>query len=130
MRQLSSPSLRDPQAGSSLVEVLVAALVLGIGLLGLAMGQAQSLDELRRGGSQLQARLLAVALVEQRRAAGPTGVPAAELAAWRERVGRRLPAGQARVQWPSTPAGTGQVALTWTQAERDREAGIELWFVP
>ena len=130
MRHPAFNPFNDQQAGTSLVEVLVAALVLGIGLLGFAMSQARSLDGMRESAVQLQARLLAMEIAEQRRAAGPAGVPAAAVAAWRERVKRRLPAGSARIDWPSPRTDVGLVTLTWSDRSPDRQATLELWFGP
>ena len=112
------------------MEVLVAALVLGIGLFGLVMGQAQSLDGLRQRGVALQARLLATELVEHWRAASPQHPPAASVTAWRERVQRRLPAGSARIEWPTAGATAGRVAITWSDRSPDRETRLELEFGP
>jgi type IV pilus assembly protein PilV len=130
MRHRHLTPFRDAQAGSSLVEVLVATLVLGIGLLGLAMSQAQSLDGLRQGRLALQARLLATELVEQWRAAEPHHPPAASIAVWRERVRTRLPAGHTRIEWPAAGATAGRVVMTWSDRSPDREATLELEFGP
>ena len=112
------------------MEVLVAALVLGIGLLGLAMSQAHSLDGLSQRGVMLQARLLATELVENWRAASPHHPPAASVTAWRERVQTRLPAGSARIEWPTSGVTAGRVAITWSDRSPDREARLELEFGP
>ncbi|MEX0430098.1 type IV pilus modification PilV family protein [Spiribacter insolitus] len=130
MRHEHVPLFRDAEAGSSLVEVLVAALVLSIGLLGLSMSQAQSLDSLRQGRIALQARLLAVDLAEQWRAARPHHPPAASVADWRERVQIRLPAGRARIEWPSAGATAGRVSMTWSDRSSDRGGRLELEFGP
>ena len=108
------------QSGSTLIEVLVAALVLGIGVMGLSAAQTRSLHEARQSWWQWQAQTLAVALIERTRATG--ALPSLEQRdAWRARVAERLPKGRAAVDWPTQPGAAGQVVIEW-QAAADAPA--------
>jgi len=107
------------QGGVSLVEVLVATVVLSLGLLGLAGLQASGLRVGQSSIYRSQAAQLAYDIVERMRvnvanaeeyeialdAAAPSGssVAAHDLQDWRQRL-------------RSLPSGTGSVAVNGTQA--------------
>ncbi|AGY92360.1 hypothetical protein SPICUR_06980 [Spiribacter curvatus] len=118
------------QAGSSLVEVLVASAILGMGLLGLILGQTRAGNDLRQMQWHTDARVLAMALAEQVRAYGPSGLPAVHRAAWRDRVAERLPEGEASVEWPRTRAGRGVITLAWRRPGQAEAAQLRYVFRP
>jgi type IV pilus assembly protein PilV len=100
------------QNGSALVEVLVASAILGIGVLGLIMGQTRASMDLQRAQWRMEARFLAMDYAEQLRAYGQAGPSATQSDRWRERVGRRLPDGSATVT-PGADVGTTRITLSW-----------------
>ena len=62
--------LRPPRAGFSLVEVMCAILILGIGLLGLTQGITAALRSSKESEIQTAAALLAAGQIETLRAEG------------------------------------------------------------
>jgi len=62
---------RQYQHGFTMIEVLIAAVVLGVGLLGLAALQAQSLQFNYSAYQRSQANLLAYDIIDRMRANGP-----------------------------------------------------------
>ncbi len=67
-RHQSRPGLVHPSRGFSLIEVLVALLVLSIGLLGLAFLQGQGMKFNTNAYARTQATLLAYDIVDRMRA--------------------------------------------------------------
>lgn len=133
MQALSAPARARRQRGLSLVEVLVAIVILSVGLLGLAGLQATSLRASQASLYRSQAATLATDLAERMRtnlgdarnyehaldepASGGAGVRNADLADWLARVAA-LPGGRGAVhvdrnrelvtitvQWDDTRAG-------------------------
>lgn len=113
MQATKTPRAPSNQFGSSLIEVLVASAILGMGLLGLMLGQTRAGIDLRQSEWRTDARFLAIDLAEQIRAYGPSGVPTSRRSAWRDRVAERLPGGEATVEWPATAGGSGTITLVW-----------------
>jgi len=62
---------RHQQHGFTMIEILIAAVVLGVGLLGLAGLQAQSLQFNFSAYQRSQANLLAYDIIDRMRANGP-----------------------------------------------------------
>jgi len=122
-----------PQAGVSLVEVLVAVVLLSIGLLGLAGLQAGGMRVGQSSSHRSQAAQLAQDMIERVRAgfdgaaaynlalgdAAPpcAGIAACDLGDWRQRL-RALPAGSGAV----TVAGPRVTVLV--QWDDSRGAGV------
>ena len=119
--------MHESQSGFTLLETLVAFLVLSIGLVGLAQLHWVLVQQGQTAYHQTQAALLAQAITEQRRAN-----PTLNLMAWQHRVSQRLPAGEAIVCLDSTPfdgtkaataacdhQGPFYVAKLWWNHDRD-----------
>jgi type IV pilus assembly protein PilV len=126
-----------PQSGFSLIEVLIAVLVLGVGLLGLALLQSISLRNGNSAAHRTQATNLAYEMIDMIRAnrpeAGnynlirftdfaaidPDNCPAPagarwqqDRAIWRCAVVRALPGGEGSVEiTPPTATVAGQVRV-------------------
>ncbi|QSA96725.1 type IV pilus modification protein PilV [Methylococcus sp. EFPC2] len=125
-------NLRRIQSGFTLLEVLVAVLVLSIGLLGLAGLQAHGLKTNHSAYLRSQASMLAYDILDVLRSdrqaalnggynlalgdAAPSGgtVPQSQLNNWlTERVERRLPQGDGAVQVSS---GRVTITIQWNDA--------------
>ena len=129
-----------PAAGFSLLEVLVAMIILSIGLLGLAALQAFSIKANQSANYRTQATALAYDLIDRMRAnrneliAGnyytnygssrggcpdtggtppSTGAAARDLYDWKCAIQSQLPQGDGAVRMPG---GTVVVAIRWTDA--------------
>ena len=142
LTRTAAVSLRDgPQGnrGFTLIEALVALIVLGVGMLGVA---ALYLDTLRGGRSALyrqQAVSLAADLSDRHRAdrnicGNPVAYDTCE-AAWKADVAAQLPGGAATVsslQLRPPPAGYTQalnrytITLTWTEPGQDADSTYTL----
>lgn len=91
------------QAGASLIEVLVAMFVLGVGLLGVISLQAESLKINQQSYASTQALVLANDMAERLRINRQTFIPAVavpqtdDLENWQEKVQERLPSGVGEV---------------------------------
>lgn len=85
------------QKGISLIEVLVAVLILGVGLLGLAGLQANALRNTQSAYLSTEASILAYDFLDQARALGtiPSGNMIDE---WRSRVTELFPEGDLDVE--------------------------------
>lgn len=103
-------------AGSTLIEVLVATLILGIGLLGFAATQTQSLMLAREAHWQLQASLLAQSLAEQMRAVGPPPLPRQRRAQWQERLEQQLPNAEVVIEAAAGERAEIEIRLRWQGA--------------
>lgn len=123
--------------GFSLIEVLIAVLVLSVGLLGLAGMQAASLRFNHNAYMRSQATFLAHDVIERMRAnrtqalAGayaigfgdaPTAgtVAGDDLAQWKARLTRELPQGDGAVAVDA--AGIATVEVRWDDARGDEGA--------
>ena len=127
--------------GFTLVETLVALVVLAIGMLGIA---ALYVDTLRAGRSALvrtQAVNLASDLADRIRAnrnpidaytgAGLNAVAQADLVDWNALVAQRLPGGSAEVRFVAADLATGDPAaytiiMSWTEVGQEDPATYEL----
>ena len=131
---------RARAAGFSLLEVLVALIILSIGLLGLAALQAFSIKANQSANYRTQATALAYDLIDRMRAnrndviagryysgytsapgncpdaggsAPSSGTAARDLYDWKCAIRTQLPQGEGEVRMPG---GTVIVAIRWTDA--------------
>lgn len=95
------------QSGFTLLESLIAFLILSIGLVGLANLHWTLVQQGQSAYLQSQAILLAQSIVEQRRAN-----PSVNVTAWQQQVSRRLPAGESIVCLDSSPLDGTSAAVT------------------
>lgn len=133
-------------AGFTLVEVLVALLLLSVGLLGLAALQLESLRASRTALLRTQAVLLATDMADRLRAnrhpadaydcagpcspgAGGNTVAVADLADWRAAVAATLPRGQTEITHTAGAAGTPAayvVRIRWRDGGARAESSVQL----
>lgn len=137
-RAAVTPSMLD-QSGFTLIEVLVAIMVLSLGLLGLAGLQATSLQANHSAYLRSQASVLSYDIIDAMRAnreaaragqydvalaaASPTGttIPAQDIRRWRANLAAALPDGKGAI---ATVVGAdGGVTLTITLRWDDSRAG-------
>lgn len=127
------------QRGLTLIEVLIAVLVLSIGLLGLAGLQATSLQFNHSSNLRSQATNLAYEMTDRMRAnrdaalngqynlaidaatPGTGTVPGADLAAWRTALATRLPSGEGSVAVDTD--GIATIVVRWDDS-RGAEAPL------
>lgn len=120
----------NAQAGFSLIEVLVAVLVLAVGLLGMAGLQAVTLQNGQSAYMRSQATILAYDIMDRMRVnrdqaiagaydlgmaddpATGTSIPAQELSAWTADMSVTLPGGDGSVDCTTT-AGLCTVTVQW-----------------
>lgn len=127
------------QRGFSLVEVLVAVVVLGVGLLGLAALQANSLRFNHDSNIRSQATILAYDMMERMRMGRATNAPgyvttaaasacdpalatiANDLKCWNDELGARLPGGSGLIQRPAvaTQPNLYRITVSWLDRETD-----------
>lgn len=99
-----------PAGGFSLIELLVALVVVSLGIGGILMAQTRGYQSLNGTGFRVQAALLAEQIVDRARAnpgepyaigfgeAGPgNAVNGRDLASWKAQLARTLPAGDGRI---------------------------------
>ena len=111
------------QHGFTLLEVLVALLIVSIGLLGLAGLMTTGLKNNQSAWQTSQANWLAYDILDRMRAnrnvalnggynytGTPTGVAATDLNDWNQELGASLPAGTGTVLVTS---GVARVTVTW-----------------
>lgn len=128
--------------GFSLLEVLVALLVLSIGLLGLAGMQAHSIRGNVNSYARSQATILAYDIVDRMRAnrvqaasrqydidigesPGSGGVASDDLAEWKKALQEHLPAGDGEVRTEATVTDNIRVTVTTRWGiERLDEGGL------
>ena len=135
-----------PHDGFTLVEVLVAWLVLSVGLLGMAALQLESLRASRAALRHTQAAILVADMADRVRAnrepvdaydcggtcdagAGGDAVATADLAAWRDAVTAALPAARAEISYEAAAAGTPAayvVRVSWLEGAARGESAFEL----
>lgn len=125
------------QAGFTLAEVLVAAIVLTVGLLGVIALQLDSLRATRSALARTQAVALSSDLADRIRAHstpaaaydcggdcddadGGDALAATDLAEWREAVRERLPDGTASVAYAAGSTARYQIALSWLDTDGSR----------
>ncbi|MCX7229470.1 MAG: prepilin-type N-terminal cleavage/methylation domain-containing protein [Burkholderiales bacterium] len=109
--------------GFSLIELLVALIVVSLGLGGILFSQARGMQALNGNSWRAQAAVLAEHVIDRARA-NPTGnytvafsvtpsgadVTGRDLATWKAQLGRSLPAGDGEITiTPRTDTVTGRV---------------------
>jgi type IV pilus assembly protein PilV len=127
---------KSRQRGMTLIEILVAIVVLSIGLLGLAGLQLKGVQVNQGSNYRSQAAMLAEEVAELLRAdranasAGAYsfngGTPPAALADWWSRV-RQLPSGNATVGAPVAGAAGSvsiQISVQWVDTRAQGGAGV------
>jgi type IV pilus assembly protein PilV len=135
---MPAPAFTHRQRGFSLVELLVAVIVVSLGLGGLLYSQARGMQALNGNSWRAQAAVLAEQMIDRARA-NPTGdyslgfddepgsdVVGRELTIWRGQLQRSLPAGNGEItttQKPDSVTGRSfdeiNVVIRWD----DRRAG-------
>jgi type IV pilus assembly protein PilV len=136
MQSLNSLHLTRRQRGFSLIEVLIAILVLAIGLLGMANMQASGMRSTHGAYLRTQATILADDILDSMRAnvtaaragnydilftgAGTAGTIAGDdLVLWKANLLAMLPAGNGQI----TTAGSDvTVEIAWTGLRQDETA--------
>jgi type IV pilus assembly protein PilV len=133
------PHLTRRVQGFSLIELLVALIVVSLGLGGILYTQARGMQALNGNGWRAQAAVLAEHVIDRARAnprgdytvafaTTPSGTDVAgrDLATWKLQLGRSLPAGDGEITiTPRTDAVTNRVfdeisvVIRWD----DRRAG-------
>lgn len=134
------------QCGFSLIEVLVALLLVALGVLGAAALQLNALRYTQDSAYRVQASLLATDLLERMRAnpeqlasyagdvagvcvaesAAPLSVLAQDLLDFAAGVTCRLPQGSAQVR---VDEALVRIQINWSQARIDADANAELLMV-
>jgi len=97
----------------TLIEVLVALVLLSIGLLALGSLQLDSLRSVRAAGVHSRALALGQEVLEQARA-DSSGAP--DTSAWSARAARVLPSGRVRID----SGAHLQVTVSWRDGESSR----------
>lgn len=114
-------SARHAARGTSLVEVLVALLVLSFGVLGMAALHARALQFGIDAEDRNRAALLASEIVSTMWLQGSTALPASTLQAWQNKVqdptSSGLPNASASVSAADT-AGVVTVTVNWRPGRR------------
>ncbi|HQV14417.1 MAG TPA: type IV pilus modification protein PilV [Denitromonas sp.] len=110
---------RITQRGFSLIEALIAMVVLSIGLLGLAGLQVSSLKFNQTAQLRSKAVTLAYDMQERVRASftefsGQKAFATAQLNDWQADVAAQLPAGQGVICWTASPATPGNCVVNWS----------------
>lgn len=125
---MNSPIKRKSQRGTTLIETLVALVVLSVGLLGIAALQMTSLRNNRGAHLRSQAQVLAYDIADRMRAnreaamadayvialaATPSGagLALADLQEWKNTLATMLPSGDARIR---RTGDMFEIRIQWT----------------
>ncbi|MCU0976326.1 MAG: type IV pilus modification protein PilV [Steroidobacteraceae bacterium] len=140
---------RRRQAGMTLVEVLVALLVLSIGLLGIAALQTTGLRATQASGARSQAVMLSYDIIDRMRAnrqdaiagdydtvtsedfaadpgAAPPGMPGDDLIAWKTQLAATLPEGRGAIVRAVGNPALVTVTVEWVDRDDNRDADAQL----
>ncbi len=146
---LSNPTRQQRQQGFTLIEVLIAVLVLSIGLLGLAGLQTVSLKMSHGSYLRVQATNLAYEIADSMRAnrgnaasypgtfatscttltyasayASGTAIAAADLAVWRHRLACLLPSGRGTIA-VATGSTLATITVTWDETRLEGSSATQ-----
>jgi type IV pilus assembly protein PilV len=126
-------------AGFTLVEVLIALIVLSIGLLGIAAMYVETLRANRSALVRTQAIALASDLADRIRSnrvpannytgSGINAQAIADLAGWNDQIGDQLPGGTGAVLFRAGTATTPalyMIQVSWTEVGQDDPSTYEL----
>lgn len=116
--------------GVSLIEILIAVLVLSIGLLGLASLQGFSLQAGQSAYHRTQATNLAYEIADFTRLNRSAALNSCDIpvqTAWNNFAASQLPGGSVNVQFTDCDGGEIQISVTWDEerledAEDDSES--------
>jgi type IV pilus assembly protein PilV len=134
------------QRGFTLIEAMVALIVLSVGLLGIAAMYVETLRANRTSLFRTQAVTLASDIADRMRAnripanayacgapcdpsAGGNAIADADLAQWMNTIAARLPGGTADVAFTAPGANTPAayvVTISWTEVGQDDPVEYEL----
>lgn len=136
---MSRTGRRYKGAGFTLVEVLIALIVLSIGLLGIAAMYVETLRANRSALVRTQAIALASDLADRIRSnrvpannytgSGVNGQAIADLVAWNDQVADQLPGGDGTVLFRAGTATTPalyMIQVSWTEVGQDDPSTYEL----
>lgn len=150
MRQPRLPKDRSgparAQRGFTLIEAMVALIVLSVGLLGIAAMYVETLRANRTSLFRTQAVTLASDIADRMRAnrapanayacgapcdpsAGANAIADADLAQWMNTIAARLPNGSADVAFTAPGANTPAayvVTISWTEVGQDDPVAYQL----
>jgi Tfp pilus assembly protein PilV len=121
---------RPSTQGSTLIEVLVAALILAIGLFGLLSAQTNALMSARQAHWQQQARVFANNYVEGVRARGGTALAGSLPARWQSRLERRLPGAEFSLTTLPNSGVSQQLTIEWTAGPVEARRTLSHFFSP
>lgn len=139
---------RAPERGMTLVEVLVALLVLSIGLLGIAALQTTGLRSTQTAGARSQAVMLSYDIIDRMRANRqdaingtydtttaenfadpddiPAGTPGDDLVEWKARLAGALPEGRGAIARDPADPATITVTVEWLDRDETRAEDEQL----
>ena len=140
MHAVKSDHMARRQRGFSLIEVLIAILILAIGLLGMAHMQASGMRSTHGAYLRTQATFLASDIIDSMRAnataarggnydivfaddpaCGAT-LESCDLATWVANLAAMLPAGDGQITTSAT-GGDVTVEVSWTGLQQNENAG-------
>lgn len=110
-------------AGFALAEVLVAALLLALALLGAATSLVEALGAQRAALLQTRAADLAADLAEALRPAPPVAETLSEIALWQNEAQRVLPGAQVQVHGDEA---SWSIELQWQPSRSGRTGALHL----
>ncbi len=134
---LNREKYRNTQTGVSMVEVLVAIMILSVGLLGLAGLQSAGLTHNQSANSRSTASMLAYGLLDSMRAnrvvaevgaydialgsslSAGTSMTSQDINSWLNELARSLPAGTGSV---TTVGGRVMITIQWDDSRGERPA--------
>lgn len=144
--------VEQKNTGFTLLEVMVAVLILGIGLLGLAQLQVTSLKNNQTSYMRSQASTFAIDMFERMRAnqavaetggyilsssatapSSPSSIVQTDLAEWLTNLAQRLPAGDGAISCTDvdtsdalqcSPGSLFNVRVMWAESKSDGSKGM------